>query len=468
MRFGYPVGAFYARDAARSRLREVNSGNPLDVKILIVAGYFPPYAPISGTRVGKFATFLLGRGHDVRVLSAKNPAHPPLLSTSVPEGRITYTGFTDVWALPDKVFAFLKGGKTQPSDGQDRAPANSPNSLSTPARSRSLKTALGDIYRSLVSIPDNYIGWYRHAVREGRALFRDWRPDILFVTAPPHTGLLVGHRLAKAADCPWVAEFRDLWVHHPYYAETAVRTLIDRLIESRTLRDVAGYVTVTRAWSELLEKETGKPALLAMNGFDPADFREGIAPETGDGVVRLLYAGALYGGKRDPSPLFEALALLGGEADKVQIDFYLSSESSVDALVAKYGVERSVRTFPPVPHAEIIAREQASDILLLLRWDDPGENSVVAGKLFEYIGAGRPILSVGSEKGEAADIIRENDFGVVSKDPKTIAQALKGWIDEKRRGGSVAGLDAEARKRFERGRQFEKIERFLADFRAAS
>ena len=43
------------------------------LRILLVAGYFPPYAPFSATRVNAMARYFLERGHDVRVL-APSPA----------------------------------------------------------------------------------------------------------------------------------------------------------------------------------------------------------------------------------------------------------------------------------------------------------------------------------------------------------------------------------------------------------
>ena len=138
-----------------------------------------------------------------------------------------------------------------------------------------------------------------------------------------------------------------------------------------------------------------------------------------------------------------------------------SNSSELERLVASYGVGQSVRVHAGVPQSEMLDLEAAVDALLLLRWDDPGEESVIAGKVFEYIGAGRPILSVGSVKGEVATIIRDNGFGVVTKDPAEIAETLRSWLAIKRREGRLPGLDAEPRLKFDRVIQFAKVEGFL-------
>jgi glycosyltransferase involved in cell wall biosynthesis len=155
------------------------------------------------------------------------------------------------------------------------------------------------------------------------------------------------------------------------------------------------------------------------------------------------------------------LKAMGDMAADVRIDFYVPEFEELEGLVSSYGISNSVRIHSPVTQNEILDLEARADALLLLRWDDPGENSVIAGKFFEYIGAGRPILSVGSTKGEVAEIIHENDFGVVTKDPEEIAATLRTWLAIKKEQGRLPGLDPVRRKQFERSIQFQKIESFL-------
>ena len=82
------------------------------MKILIVAGYFPPRAPAAATRMNKLAPFLLARGHDVRVLTQGGLPFPEVLSPEIPVEKIVYTKTLDVRSIPDIVMAapgrFLK------------------------------------------------------------------------------------------------------------------------------------------------------------------------------------------------------------------------------------------------------------------------------------------------------------------------------------------------------------------------
>ncbi len=54
---------------------------------------------------------------------------------------------------------------------------------------------------------------------------------------------------------------------------------------------------------------------------------------------------------------------------------------------------------------------QKSQVLLLLINNTPNAKGILTGKVFEYLGSGRPILSIGPEDGEAAVILKDSDAG---------------------------------------------------------
>jgi hypothetical protein len=102
--------------------------------------------------------------------------------------------------------------------------------------------------------------------------------------------------------------------------------------------------------------------------------------------------------------------------------------------------------------------ERQVDILLECRWQDRAGDGVIPGKLFEYIGARRPILSLGSLTGEAAEIVRGNNFGLVSNDPDEIKAMLLECLKIKARLGRLPDRSDGAESRFHRETQFQKID----------
>jgi hypothetical protein len=84
----------------------------------------------------------------------------------------------------------------------------------------------------------------------------------------------------------------------------------------------------------------------------------------------------------------------------------------------------------------------------------------IAGKIFDYFGARRPILGIALEDSIAAQIVHERRAGLVTNDPAKIAKQVAAWIAQKKRGG-VAPLPESSIKGLERAVQFEKIRTLL-------
>ena len=116
----------------------------------------------------------------------------------------------------------------------------------------------------------------------------------------------------------------------------------------------------------------------------------------------ITYAGLLYQGRRDPKLLFEVLRDLLDEnilrREDVCVRFYGKKEPFVEAMSHQYGLEGVVEINGVVTRSEALQRQAESQILLMLGWTDPRETGQHSGKLFEYLGAARPILAVGGSR----------------------------------------------------------------------
>jgi len=149
------------------------------------------------------------------------------------------------------------------------------------------------------------------------------------------------------------------------------------------------------------------------------------------------------------------------------VRFYHDDLTFVGRAAAKLGVSDCVDVLPAIPRKQILRHERAADILLLLRWANPADDGIIPGKLFEYIGARRPILSIGSTTGEAAEIVRAGNFGIVNNDPLAIARQLRVWVETKRQNnGRLPDLDAGATRAYLRDQQFRKIDGLLDQIHA--
>lgn len=452
------------------------------MKILIVSWYFPPYSTMGALRIGKFAKYLIAQGHEVRVISARDEALEKSLPVEVPQDIVSSTEWIDVNGFPAKIqsvrvrlrglFAPKRAPTPEPEHAEAPGTAAAPPvpvAPSTPAAaapdagppsmvSRILRK-FRTFYQQATNIPDGRIGWLIPAIRAANDVTRDWKPDIVFASAPPFTTLLAGRRIAKKMGAPLVVEFRDRWMEDPYSEVPALRRWIDRMLEDWCVRPARHVVTVSEPWAEDYAARWGKPVVVAYNGFDPDDYDElaDVAP-VADGKLQILYTGILYPERRDPTPLFKALQTMDDVRDQISVRFYGAKIAQLGPIIEAHGLQDIVSVESRVTFKESLRLQRQADVLLLLQWNNILEKGNVPGKVFEYFSARRPVLGIGYEEGVPARLLRERDAGLVVNDPDKIAEYLRGLIEQKKAPGGIPLLPEAGIAGLSRPEQYAGIE----------
>jgi glycosyltransferase involved in cell wall biosynthesis len=427
------------------------------MKVLIVSFAFPPSNVIGAVRVGKFARYLDRRGHDVRVLTT-DLVEDRSLPLEISRERVFFTEYRQRQHGIDRLARFMRSRRALSAEGRGEEAASQIG-----ASARSFRQIFRCHYFGLIHIPDMRTDWLRTAIPAGRRMISEWKPDIIFASAPPFTGLLVASRLARAGKIPWVADFRDLWVDNPYYSEPGWRKWIDAILERRILRRAAGIVTVSPISAEQLRRRHGKEAAVVYNGFAEEDFPPVAQRADPEGVLTIRYMGSIYRGFRDPSALFSAIALLPDQLrTRINVEFFSDAGDAVLDAAAAYRVENVVAVKPRVPYRRALALQMEADILLLLQSSDQRDEGNLPAKLFEYLYARRPILFIGYERGIAARLVIERSAGLVSNSPIQIRDQLQRWFEDKR-AGRLERLDPSVSLGLGRDDQYAKLEHLFEE-----
>lgn len=415
------------------------------VKILLVSFHFPPQAPIAATRAPRLASHLIHAGHDVRVLCADDPQPVAAHLLPVDPHRVIRTPWIDRRALP---------GRTA------RVPSKEPaHAIAAPRRPSPLRTMMRKSYETLCVWPDGRIGWRGPAMHAAEALLAEWVPDLVYVTAPPHSSVVIARAIARKAGARFFAEFRDRWGDDAYSDHPPWRRAIERRWETRCLADAERIITVSPLWARDYARRFGDDKLLVMrNGFDPADYPvEAPVPPDSSPVLQVLYSGSIYVGRRDPGPVIDALALLGKRAAQIRLTMIGAHLETAAEQAALRGVVSSVEILPPEAHASIVRRQYAADVNLLLQWNDERDAGTLPGKFFEYIAARRPILATGWPDGAAARIMRSRQLGLFSNKPSAIAEWLQDLLALKTERGVIEPLPVQVREGYSRAEQFDLL-----------
>jgi glycosyltransferase involved in cell wall biosynthesis len=422
------------------------------MRLLVVSYAFPPFNSIGGVRVGKTVKYLTKHGHDVRVLTAGEQFLATSLPLEIPEQQVVYSK----WLNLRKPF---EGGTGEVTT---TAATTAPQKNGQPRGEllSRLKRRLTYLARTFLYFPDAYIGWLPYAVAAGSKLITEWRPELILASSPPPTSLLVAHKLSRKYNIPWIADLRDLWVDQHYYRQPAWRKAVEDKLERRVFSSAAGFVTISEPLAETLRTKYGKPTAIVLNGFEPVDYPADSDVPDRDGQIRIVYTGVVHIERQDPTPLFQALKNLGSLAENIRIAFYGPNLGSVRDLATSHNVGHLVEVNDPVPYSDSLKNQAEADILLLLQWNDPAQRGLYTGKLFEYIGARRPILSVGWSDNVAAELIRERNLGVIANDPEQIAAHLKQWLRQKQLG-TIPALPETCTAGLSREEQTSALEEYL-------
>ncbi len=399
-------------------------------RVLLCCYYFPPVASVGSVRVGALAKYLPRHGWDVSVVTPRRPGRSPdgvgLVETEDVDRARTWKrrlGLRADLALKDQVGA--EAG----------------------ARAAGWRGAAIEIAKVLLAFPDAHRGWAKVAEDAATELALRTRIDAILTSSPPVSVHLAGSRARRRIGVPWVADLRDLWTDDHNSTAPAWRRRLERRLERRTFRNAAALVTVSEPLAETLHAaHAGPPTHTILNGFDP-DFAGPAARLATDFVI--CHTGTFYQGRRDPTPLFDALASLFASGrvvrDLVRVRLFSRAEPWLAQAIERRGLGDVVRLEPWIAWEDALRVQQESQVLLLLHWGDHEERGVFTGKIFEYLAARRPILMVGGGAGVLADLLRETGAGVHVRDLPSLEHQLATWWDEYRATGAVRYRGDESR-----------------------
>jgi glycosyltransferase involved in cell wall biosynthesis len=277
--------------------------------------------------------------------------------------------------------------------------------------------------RAWVLWPDNGLGWVPFAfVAALRAARRD-RPDVLFSTSAPYGSHLVALLVSRLTGIPWVADFRDEWTTNPHLVGQPRPLMALAVRAEREITARAKRIVVAADYFELVGLDPDDPRRVEIpNGVDEADLPPASAPGPPPDRFVLAHVGTLYD-IRDPSPVLRALAALVGDGaiDGNRVEVRLVGSVWLPGFAPPPEI-RLTRT-GYVEHTRAIQEMHMATALLLYV---PSSSLAPSGKLFEYLGSGRPLLCLARPDNLGSRLVREWDAGAVADphDESAIAEAI--------------------------------------------
>lgn len=270
-------------------------------------------------------------------------------------------------------------------------------------------------------------------------------PDILFSTGDPWSAHWLGYKLSKKYDIPWVADFRDPWTltNINLKQRSGFSASLDKRWEEKIVKQASWVTFTSEATRQLYEKAypsiEGRSTAI-YNSFEKAlfdsDTKTSFKENLKDEDLNIVF----WGEFRRLSPVSSILKVLDYaqqlDPEKVShIKVHSFGKLSKDARqdIHSANLSSNFITHNPVPPEFASSVLDAADVLLVST--DPERKDIIPAKLWDYLPAKPPILSIAPNP-EIKEIVSKTGRGIQftgENELEGVAQLLLRSVEAKQR-----------------------------------
>ena len=420
-------------------------------KVILIAFYFNQVNEIASKRLRALAKYLPQFGWEPIVI-VPDLGFIPKENDDL-NCRIIYTEYEDMFSHFSNKFKKSKSSDFNDSkeskESKDSIEFNDDKLKDSTFYSNPIASKAISIAGEVFAYPDGMKYWYESAFKEASKIMDTEEIDAIISSSWPITCHTIAKDLKEHQDIPWIADLRDLWNLNPYVSHTFIRNYFEKRLELKTFENADALTTTTDLAAETLSTLHPMSRIVPiLSGYDKDDFKflEELVSKKDDlssdspEKLKFIYAGSLYGGKRDPTYLFEAIRQLEDEnkldPSKISIEFYGDS-TGLEDIANRYGLLDIVHIGGKIAHEEVLKKQLDSDVLLLISWDNEKEKMFIPGKIYEYFALKKPVLSIGYKEGSLKDLIEETKVGYHVSSLESTKEALLDIYNEFVEKGTV-------------------------------
>lgn len=255
----------------------------------------------------------------------------------------------------------------------------------------------------------------------------------IFISMPPFALGLVAFFIKKRLNIPVVLEMRDPWVKNPVLEQNIIKKLLNYISEKKVIRTVDAVITVTHAHKKFLTARYPEHAykiFYISQGFDPEDFdpkikiRRKPIIQSNHKTIKIVYTGRLGEPQHSIDYMKKALEILNTEK-KRKAKLWIAG-------IVEEETQEKIKNFPYIIYLGFLERKDVNNLITEadVLWCDYKESYspfIIPSKLYDYLGAHKPILLTTEQKNyEGAKILQKTQRGVWAKrsEPEEIANKI--------------------------------------------
>ena len=392
--------------------------NKTSKKLLIITYYWPPAGGPGVQRWLKFVKYLPDFDVQPIVYVPENPTYPIIDQHLESEVSNKAVILKNPIFEPYQLASFLSKNKTKKISS-----GIIPNQKKQSFLEKVMLWVRGNLF-----IPDARVFWVKPSVSYLEKYIRENEIDTIVTSGPPHSLHLIGLELKQKMNLKWLADFRDPWTTIGYHKQLKLSSWASKKhkdLEKEVMTTCDQLLVTSPTTKTEFEAITSKPIEVITNGYDV----EQVNKKPLDEKFTLAHIGSFLSA-RNPRILWKALKELTKENPEFKNHFQLKLIGAVSAevlqAIKEFKLEKYVNHLGYLPHDEAIIEQRSSQVLLLIEIDSEETKCIIPGKLFEYMVSERPIIAIGPENADFAQIIKETNTGTFFKYDEL--EALKAQI----------------------------------------
>ena len=373
-------------------------------KLLIITYYWPPAGGPGVQRWLKFVKYLPDFNVQPIVYVPENPTYPIIdngLQSEVSDNAII---LKNKIVEPYGLASFFGKNKTKKISS-----GIIPNQKKQSFVEKTLLWVRGNIF-----IPDARFLWVKPSVTYLKKYIQENDIDTIITSGPPHSLHLIGLQLKKELNIKWLADFRDPWTTIGYHKALKLSSYAEKKhkdLEKEVLNSADTIIVTSKTTKTEFQVITSRPIEVITNGYDI----EHVEKQPLDNKFSLAHIGSFLS-ERNPRILWQALQELVTENETFKNDFQLkligATSQEVLDTISEFELTNYVLNLGYVSHQEAVEHQRKSQVLLLIEINSDETKSIIPGKLFEYMISERPIIAIGPEGSDFAEIITSTNTGV--------------------------------------------------------
>ena len=412
------------------------------MKVLFVVTAFYPEQAIGSIRISKFAKYFHKEGVEISVISLT----PPPWSSR--DESLYFDALKDInWQVIDQSSIFKKVFQRMRVATIGTVPGNA--GVSKMKSKITIKTKIRNLLQFFYTLLKG-IDWSIRVKKHALKNLKNENFDFIFCSYPSFASPLGGIKLKKMGiGNKLIVDFRD-----PILSQKTSKFNLKYLLQKYIIKnsDLMTFISAG-VQNQVDNKIVNTKNLIAPNGFDPQDIKniklDNNNKNKDKKILRFVYTGAIYGGKRDLRPFFAAISeiepSLKDAKQKIRFEYAGREGDLFLSQATEYNLQSYVVDHGQLSRLDALRLQQESDICLLATWNTTFEQGALTGKIFEYFMFKKPILAIvvgNLPNSEICKIINRIDAGHCFEEAaidskKNLVAWIQNVIDEKQKNGTI-------------------------------